>query len=222
VPAPAFTAHRPRIAFTLGLMGRMRGVQERPAGLVYQADVIDEDEERALLAVLTALELRDVEMHGQVARRTVRHFGFDYDYGSFQLTEVDALPPTLEWVRERCAALVGIDAELLAQALVTRYPPGAVIGWHRDAPAFGPSVVGLSLASPCLLRFQRKMGEERRVYEQLLDRRSAYVLGGAARSTWQHSIPAVSELRYSMTFRTLRTGPHPSVSPSRPPDEPAM
>ncbi|MEV1289134.1 alpha-ketoglutarate-dependent dioxygenase AlkB [Micromonospora sp. NPDC049679] len=200
-------------------MGRMRGVQERPAGLVYQPDLIDADEERALLAVLTALELRDVEMHGQVARRTVRHFGFDYDYGSFQLTRADALPPTLEWVRERCATLVAIEAELLAQALVTRYPPGAVIGWHRDAPAFGPTVVGLSLGSPCLLRFQRRMGEERRVYELPLAPRSAYVLGGASRSTWQHSIPAVTDLRYSITFRMLRGTPRPSVSPTAPPGD---
>lgn len=183
----------------------MRGVQERPAGLVYQPDLIDDDEERSLLAVLDALELRDVRMHGQIARRTVRHFGFDYDYGSFRLTETDALPSSIEWVRDRCAELVGVEPAALAQALVTRYPPGAVIGWHRDAPAFGPAVVGLSLASPCLLRFQRRMGEQRRVYELPLAPRSAYVLKGAARSTWQHSIPAVTDLRYSITFRTLRT-----------------
>lgn len=183
----------------------MRGVQERPSGLVYQPDLIDEDEERTLLTFLDALELRDVQMRGQIARRTVRHFGFDYDYGSFRLTETDALPSSLEWVRDRCAELAGVESAALAQALVTRYPPGAVIGWHRDAPAFGPAVVGLSLASACLLRFQRRRGEERSVYELPLAARSAYVLSGAARSAWQHSIPAVTALRYSITFRTLRT-----------------
>jgi alkylated DNA repair dioxygenase AlkB len=184
----------------------MRGVQERPAGLLYQPDLIDVDEERALLTVLGALETRDVQMRGQTARRTVRHFGFDYDYdyGSYRLTETDALPSSFEWVRDRCAALVGVEPEALAQALVTRYPPDAVIGWHRDAPAFGPQVLGLSLASACVLRFQRQLGQERRVYELPLAPRSAYVLSGAARSTWQHSIPAVTDLRYSITFRTLR------------------
>jgi DNA oxidative demethylase len=29
---------------------------------------------------------------------------------------------------------------------------------------------------------------------------------GEARSAWQHSIPAVDQLRYSITFRTLRSG----------------
>jgi alkylated DNA repair dioxygenase AlkB len=37
-----------------------------------------------------------------------------------------------------------------------------------------------------------------------LDPRSIYVMRDAARSRWQHSIPAVDEMRYSITFRTLR------------------
>ncbi len=54
------------------------------------------------------------------------------------------------------------------------------------------------------MRFQRKVGDERRVYEVELAPGSAYVLGGQARSLWQHSIAAVDEERYSVTFRTLR------------------
>ncbi|PZF83683.1 alpha-ketoglutarate-dependent dioxygenase AlkB [Micromonospora deserti] len=185
-------------------MGRMRGVHERPAGLSYQPELVDPDEERSLLTALAAYDFREIRMHGQIARRTVRHFGFDYDYGSFQLTAAEALPVELCEVRERCAALAGVPAGTLAQALVTRYPPGSVIGWHRDAPAFGPTVVGLSLGCACLLRFQRGTGDNRRVYEVELAPRSAYVLAGAARSSWQHSIPPVPELRYSITFRQLR------------------
>jgi hypothetical protein len=51
------------------------------------------------------------------------------------------------------------------------------------------------------MRFQRRLGEERLVYAQELAPRSAYVLAGAAR---QHGIPAVPDLLYSITFRTLR------------------
>ncbi|MGW5668645.1 alpha-ketoglutarate-dependent dioxygenase AlkB [Micromonospora sp. NPDC003776] len=184
----------------------MRGIHERPAGLSYQPDLVDEDEERSLLATLDALDIRTVEMHGQIARRTVRQYGYRYDYGSFQLTATEALPVALRPVRDRCAALAGLEPGDLAQTLVTRYPPGSVIGWHRDAPAFGPTVVGLSLASACLLRFQRGRGEDRRVYELELAPRSGYVLSAAARSSWQHSIPLVPDLRYSLTFRTLHHG----------------
>ncbi|MGN9779617.1 alpha-ketoglutarate-dependent dioxygenase AlkB [Micromonospora sp. H33] len=154
-------------------MGRMRGVHERPEGFTYQPELLDVDEELSLLTALSAYDFGEVRMHGQIARRTVRQFGFRYDYGSFQLTETEALPVELHGVRERCAALAGVPAGSLSQALVTRYPPGSVIGWHRDAPAFGPTVVGLSLGSACLLRFQRGRGPERRVYEAELAPRSA-------------------------------------------------
>ncbi|MDB4893394.1 MAG: alkB, partial [Gemmatimonadetes bacterium] len=34
-----------------------------------------------------------------------------------------------------------------------------------------------------------------------------YVLDGPARSEWEHSIPGVDALRYSITFRNLKTDP---------------
>jgi len=34
--------------------------------------------------------------------------------------------------------------------------------------------------------------------------RSAYLLRGPARRDWEHSIRPVGELRFSVTFRTLR------------------
>jgi alkylated DNA repair dioxygenase AlkB len=54
------------------------------------------------------------------------------------------------------------------------------------------------------MRFQRGKGDARQVAEITLKPRSAYVLAGAARFTWQHSIPATKALRYSITFRTLK------------------
>jgi len=188
-------------------MASMRGLVERPDGLSYQPDLLTESEERAVLAELEKLEFGEVRMHGQIARRTVRHFGFDYGYESWRLTPADPLPESLEPIRDRCAVYARLNPDQLAQTLVTRYPPGATIGWHRDAPMFGPVVVGVSLLSACTMRFQRRTGELRRVYELELAPRSAYVLAGPARSAWQHSISPVASLRYSITFRTLRRDP---------------
>jgi DNA oxidative demethylase len=186
-------------------MGRMRGVVERPEGLVYQPVLVDQDEDAALRSRLDQLELREVRMHGQVAKRTVYHFGFDYGYESWALTSGEPLPTWMEDLRGRCAGLAGVEPAALAQVLVTKYPSGAGIGWHRDAPVFGPLLVGVSLLSACTMRFQRRAGDVRYVYELQLDPCSAYVLSGPARSIWQHSIPPVSSLRYSITFRTLRS-----------------
>lgn len=182
----------------------MRGQVERPDGLAYRPDVLSEGEEAGLLSVLDGMSFDQVEMRGQVARRTVRHFGYRYDFESWRLVPADPLPEPLAFVRERCAELAGVPAEALAETLLTRYPPGATIGWHRDAPTFGPTVIGVSLRAPCVLRFQRTVAGQRRVFELELAPRSMYALTGAARSAWQHSIPPVADLRYSITFRTVR------------------
>jgi alkylated DNA repair dioxygenase AlkB len=87
--------------------------------------------------------------------------------------------------------------------LVTHYPPGAGIGWHRDAPAFG-RVVGISLGEPCRFKLRRGKSGAYEVLQVELAPRSAYLLRGTARWNWQHSIPAVKLDRYSVTFRSLR------------------
>lgn len=187
-------------------MAGMRGVVEEPAGLRYEPDLLSPEEERELLHRIEGLTFEPVVMRGQTARRTVRHFGHGYDFDSWQLRAVEPIPPYLLPLRDRCADLTDRPPDAFAQALVTCYPPGATIGWHKDAAAFGSVVLGVSLLSPCVMRFQRVAGRgERRVFEQPLEPRSAYVLSGAARSVWQHSIPAVRELRYSVTFRTVRS-----------------
>jgi alkylated DNA repair protein (DNA oxidative demethylase) len=107
-------------------------------------------------------------------------------------------------LRLRAGALMGVSAEAVEEVLVTRYEMGAGIGWHRDAPMFGPMVVGVSLAGICRMRFQRKVAGERETAEAILAPRSAYLLAEEARFLWQHSIPPAKELRYSITFRTVK------------------
>ena len=87
------------------------------------------------------------------------------------------------------------------------YQPGATIRWHRDAGAFGPTVIGVSLRSACRMRFRRRRDDGWETAEATLEPRSLYLLAGAARATWQHSIPPTRDLRYSITFRTLRRRP---------------
>src|SRR4051794_18400608 len=150
------------------------------------------------------LQFQELAMRGQTAKRTVRHFGLSYDYESGGLKPGDPLPDGLVWLRDRVAGLMEREAEDLVQILVTRYPEGAGIGWHRDAPMFGSKVGGVSLNAPARMRFQRTVKGERETAAVELAPRSAYVLGGKARWSWQHSIPAAKDLRYSVTFRTLK------------------
>jgi alkylated DNA repair protein (DNA oxidative demethylase) len=177
-----------------------------PEGLLYREDFVTPEEEHRLIEVVQGLDFRELEMRGQTARRTVRHFGLDYDYEGRGVVPGEPLPEELEWLRERSAALIEREHDDLAQILITRYPEGAGIGWHRDAPMFGSRIAGVSLGAPARMRFQRKVGRERETAAVELAPRSAYVLSGKARWSWQHSIPAAKHLRYSITFRTLKRG----------------
>lgn len=142
-------------------------------------------------------------MHGVVAKRRVAHFGWLYGYESWKLSPGPPVPDFLLPLKVKAASLVNLNPNEFAEALVTQYPPGAGIGWHRDAPMFGPIVVGVSLCSACRMRFRRETTTGRESCAVILEPRSAYVLSGLARSIWQHSISATPALRYSVTFRAV-------------------
>jgi DNA oxidative demethylase len=175
-----------------------------PEGFHYTPDFLSPDEERVLLEEIDSYAFHEVRMRGQVARRTVIHFGWDYDYDGWKIHPTTPPSPQLRALADRCAAAAGVAPESLEQFLVARYPPGATIGWHRDAPMFGSPVIGVSLLSPCTMKLRRKQDEGFVVAVQTLEPRSLYILDGAARTQWQHSIPPTKALRYSISMRTLR------------------
>jgi alkylated DNA repair dioxygenase AlkB len=173
-----------------------------PEGFLYQPNLLSAAKEQELLGNIRTIEFGEVKMHGVIARRRVAHFGWLYNYESWKIEPGRPVPEYFHGVRERAASLIHLEPEQLAQLLVTEYPAGAGIGWHRDAPPFG-EVVAVSLFSSCRLRLRH--GSAGRASSTLdVEPRSAYVLSGAARSSWQHSISPIKAPRYSLTFRTLR------------------
>lgn len=180
-----------------------------PEGFDYREDFITVDEERNLVAAIDRLEFANFEMRGVIARRRVAFFGASYDRGD---QPSPPIPAFLNDVRSRLAAFAGVDAAAFAMALINEYRPGTPIGWHRDAPQYD-LISGVSLVSACRMRLRPYVppsvataNKTRRstTHEIELRPRSAYVIRGKARSDYEHSIPAVTELRYSITFRTLR------------------
>jgi DNA oxidative demethylase len=177
---------------------------DAPEGLIYRPDLLSTGDERELLERFETLRFDDIRMHGVVAKRTARHFGFDYDYERRGvIADAEPIPDWLAPVRAAGARLAGIEADALVEALVQRYPEGAQIGWHRDAPMFG-TVVGVSLLSASRMRFRRGGVGDRETWEIVLEPRSGYVLAGEVRTKWQHHVPPTKALRYSITFRTLK------------------
>lgn len=181
-----------------------------PAGFRYEAEFLDAEEQERLVGFVASLEFHEVRMHGVAARRTTRHFGVTYDYERRSVAATEPIPAELVALRCRAAEFIGLGADKFVECLVTWYPPGAGIGWHRDAPMFGSAVVGVSLGSSCRMRFRRGKVGSWETHDITLVPGSIYVLTGAARWSWQHSIPASTGSaaaggdRYSVTYRTLR------------------
>ena len=184
-------------------MSQLPLFDQGPEGLRYQPDLITADEERLLAERIAALPFKPFEFQGFLGNRRTVSFGWHYDFAGSRLKETDALPDFLLPVRAKAAALARVETEAFAHALVIEYAPGAGIGWHRDRPVFG-IVAGVSLLAPARLRFRRKAGAKWERWAVETEPRSAYVLDGPARAEWEHSIPALDALRYSVTFRTLR------------------
>ena len=174
-----------------------------PEGFRLTDAFLTESEEPALTERFRELEFHELRMRGVAARRRVIQYGYKYSFETFKTTEGPPIPEFLLPIRDRAAEFADVPAPELSEALITEYAPAATIGWHRDAAPFGV-VVGISLLTSARFRFRRGRTGAWETTEVHLAPRSIYVLRGPARTEWEHSIPAVQSLRYSITFRTLR------------------
>jgi len=175
-------------------------------GLAHAEDIVTPDEEAALIAGIAAVPLAPFRFQGWLGKRMTASFGWRYDFDDASFRPAEPMPAWLEPLRAKAARFAGLDPEALVQVLLTRYDPGAGIGWHRDRPVF-EHVLGISLGAPALLRFRRRRdgGFDRRSLP--LAARSVYHLSGDARHQWQHGIAPMERRRWSITFRSLAEKP---------------
>jgi len=192
----------------MGVAGGLFGA-DVPDGFRYRAAFVSGDEERRLADIIGGIEFANFEMRGVVARRRVAFFGATYDAS---LPASGPVPEFLFALRSRIASWAQVEPAAFAMVLVNEYQPGAPIGWHRDAPQYD-IVAGVSLLSAGRMRFRpyrspaataSDAARRSATHEIVLARRSAYLMTGDARNAFEHHIPPVAQLRYSITFRTLR------------------
>jgi alkylated DNA repair dioxygenase AlkB len=173
-----------------------------PEGFLYQPDFLSESEEAKLLRTVETLQFGAYDFRGYIAKRRVVAYGAGYDSGTRRMAVADkVIPDFLSPIRDRAAVIAGMPADEIVQALVTEYSVGTPIGWHRDSPQF-ETIIGISLRTSCRLRLKPYQGEGK-IISVMLEPRSIYVMRGPVRWYFQHSIPAVKDLRYSITLRTL-------------------
>jgi len=175
-----------------------------PEGMAYQPGFVGEAEAEAMLAQLAGLPFQPFQFRGYEGRRRVVSFGWRYDFNGPGLTAAEPMPDWLLPLRDRAATFAGLPPAAFEHVLINEYRPGAPIGWHRDRPVFD-KVVGVSLGAPATLRLRRRAGDRWERREAPLEPRSAYLLTGPSRTEWEHSLREAQALRYSITFRNLRS-----------------
>jgi alkylated DNA repair dioxygenase AlkB len=177
-----------------------------PVGFSYYPEFINEQEELDLLKYISTLPLHSFQFHGFEAKRKVASFGFDYSFEKRSLTKGKPIPSVFDPLVSKVANKLHIRADDFVELLVTQYPIGAVINWHRDAFPF-EVIAGISLSSSCIFRL-RPHDQEKRKRSSLLtfpvERRSMYVMKDESRYLWEHSTAPVTDVRYSITLRTLK------------------
>jgi alkylated DNA repair dioxygenase AlkB len=177
-------------------------LDKSPLGLTYYPEFLSRNIESDLL-----IEIRNyphnqwerTRMRGQISKRRALSFGWQYKIYTRNLVPAPRIPSSLRKLRDRSAERIGIHPQELDQVVVMRYPPGAGIGLHTDAPCFGPVVLGLSLASSCKIFFRRGPAH---AFKTLLEQRSLIALRDEARYHWKHELPAVRKERFSILFRS--------------------
>jgi alkylated DNA repair dioxygenase AlkB len=182
-------------------------VRPEPEGLRYAADFVSPATEQELILGIQTLPLQPFQFGEFEGKRRVASFGFRYDYALRQLKRAEPIPA---WLAEIVANVetFGGPATRIQQVLCTEYGVGVGIGWHRDKPHFD-EIFGLSLGSACKFRFRKRSGKTWDRFKIDAEPRSIYMMTGASRQIWEHSIPAVEAPRYSITFRTMTNGPDP-------------
>jgi alkylated DNA repair dioxygenase AlkB len=175
-----------------------------PGGMRYAEDFLSREQEAALVAIVERLPLANMQYQQYTARRRVVSYGGQYDFSAQKLQAAEPLPAWLDELRQAAGHWAGIAPEQFTQALVAEYQPGTPLGWHRDVPDF-EDVVGISLLNEAVMRFRpypHETGSKAETLKLVLPPRSIYLLRGASRWEWQHSVSPTKELRYSITLRT--------------------
>lgn len=177
-----------------------------PPGFSYFPGFISVEEEKELIREIEKTSLHPLIFQGYEAKRKVESFGYDWDFQHRKLSKGKPIPDGFIHLIKKVASHLSLKEENIGEMLLTEYPVGSVINWHRDAPPFD-IILGISLNSDCKFRFRpydKAKQHRKNLLAIPLERRSLYKMSGESRTEWEHSIPAVKEIRYSITLRTMK------------------
>lgn len=203
-------------------------------GLTLHRDFITQSEEQSILAFLN--DPSKCKWRTDLSRRTM-HFGGTYclmpsktesPSAKPQILQAPSMPEKFDWLLQKM-----VDADIFPNdqrpqyCIVNEYTANLGISAHTENFQFGEPVVGLSLLSPCPIRFYEltkpfdgsvrsgkagKAEKTGRKEDVQMPGRSLLVMRGESRWKWQHEIVRSTKgrdlgwKRVSLTFRYKADG----------------
>ncbi|XP_068702570.1 alkylated DNA repair protein alkB homolog 8-like [Montipora foliosa] len=181
----------------------------KPDGLILVEDFLNHAEEEELIQALGWVN--DGSENGiegtankQLRHRRVKHFGFEFLYGTNNVDKsnplTDGIPSVCDSVVERLQQYVPFKPD---QMTVNEYKPGQGIPPHIDThSAFEDGITSISLGSQVTMEFRHPDG---RHLSMVLPRRSLLVMTGESRYLWSHGItPRKYDIVHNTTTSTLK------------------
>ncbi|KXJ22380.1 Alkylated DNA repair protein alkB-like 8 [Exaiptasia diaphana] len=175
----------------------IKTTHSRPPGLVLVENFITEEEEKKLLDKFSLDDEEDASqtendseiVQKQLKHRKVKHFGYEFLYGT---NNIDTSKPLPGGIPEVCHGILqhmlteGYIQEIPDQLTVNQYNPGQGIPPHIDThSAFEDGIVSLSLGAKITMEFRHP---DQRHVSVLLPQRSLLVMTGESRYEWTHGI----------------------------------
>lgn len=185
------------------------GPQCEIPGLLYVPSFLTAEQEAEYIR---RIDENDAAWLTDMSRR-VQHYGWRYDYSARAITADMRIGPLPDWLLELALRLhneTGLFERPPDQVIVNEYEPGQGIAMHSDHPGFGPTVAMVSMGDAWEMEFDRPSDPRIAKSSMVLDRGSALILTGQARSNWRHGIAKRKkdhnhprQRRLSLTFRTV-------------------
>ncbi|XP_053668332.1 alkylated DNA repair protein alkB homolog 8 [Anopheles marshallii] len=196
-----------------------------PNDLILERNFIDETMEKLLLEAVNSedSEETNVQLSKTLKHRKVKHFGYEFVYGTNNVDKTKPLDRKIPSVcNELWHRLQNLHPELRwhfpDQLTVNQYEPGQGIPPHVDThSAFDDPILSLSLGSDIVMEFKQPSSGKQVCVD--LPSRSLLIMAGESRYDWTHgitprkmdTIPSPNgdltvrkrRVRVSLTFRKL-------------------
>lgn len=185
-----------------------------PKGLFYLQDFIEQDVGTTILKFLDQNN-KWKPLSGSPNSRKVQHYGFLYDYKSYNIrVPTDPIPEELATLVENldhaCTSLNLIkDLPYFNQCIINNYEPGQGISKHIDVKSYGDVIGCYTFGGGATMKFTNPAGRAENLYTEP---NSLYIMSGDARYKWTHEMLAnktdvfngmsvARKRRVSITFR---------------------